>query len=136
MPILPAEYYVSTKIAKKSIKESIKMNSTKILFWNFYDASRLRCIKYAEDENFRASFDQDYLKQSHLDCIVSKEMIDKRPISEKLEIFKQLKQELFEMTSGDYWDKPILNNASEIQKLKIIAEQHERIDDFNISFLG
>lgn len=154
MGALPSDCYeiCSRKDLQRLIKQSIEMNSTSNLFWHFYDTNRRRCLRYATDPRFRQDMGQEYLVQCYLDATVAKKLINKRPIEERLRIYKQLRQGLSGMVTGEEFDKleqvvlpnPFDENVpcspwgtiSKEERLKTIAEQHERIDDFVMSFLG
>ena len=152
MPVLLQPNLYTLREQKKLIEQSIQMNTTANLFWSFYDANRLRCVRYAEDNDFRQQMRQDYLEQCYLEAMVAKKLINKRPIKERLKIFRNLKQELSGMISGEEFDRlegvvlpnPFNNGAPcrpwgvipEEKRLQVIAEQRERIGEFIITFLG
>lgn len=154
MPILPPDAYdlYDLEKTKQRIRQSIDMNTTSNLFYFFYDRSRLICIRYAEDPHFRREMGQGYLEQSYVDAMVTKDLINQRPLGEKLKLFRELQQHLSEMASGKFYDgleKVVVPNPfntstlcrpwgtiSEEKRLKFTAEQRERIDDFTMTFLG
>lgn len=134
-----------------SIRQSISCNTTKNLY-HLYIENLYRCMRYHRRKSVRVDIGIEGYLESYLTTVAAEQLLQERPIEERLKIFRGLKEEYGGMITGETFDElgevvllnPFNNNMlchpwgriSKRKRLEATKLQKFLVDDFQVKFLG